>query len=96
MFLHVAMTLPSLTLASSVRNLLDLNDNGVLGRPDALGWLFFGTVGLFGFAVCLWLTLAAVVGLGRGARRLGHVAWPGSRGRQSSGQARRTSRGMRG
>lgn len=61
-------------------NILDLNDNGVLGLPDGLGWLFFGTVGLLGLAVCVGVVLMVLALLGHGAKaaaeKVAEVALP--------------------
>jgi len=49
----------------SIKGLLDLNDNGVLGLPDLLGWGLFGTAGTLGAAAVLGTVLLALVGVGR-------------------------------
>jgi hypothetical protein len=50
-----------------MHDLFDVNSNGVLSLPDALAWLFFGTVGLLGLLVCAGLAIGSVVAVGQGA-----------------------------
>jgi hypothetical protein len=58
----------------TIRGLLDLNDNGVLGLPDLLGWALFGTVGTLGAATVLGTVLLALVGVGRATLAAGRGA----------------------
>lgn len=55
----------------TIKGLLDLNDNGVLGWPDLLGWGLFGTVGALGAAAVLGTVLLALIGVGRAALAAG-------------------------
>jgi hypothetical protein len=56
---------------------LDINDNGRLGWPDALAWLFFATVGLLGVAVVVGTFFVGVAATVHGMARIGRGAWHG-------------------
>ncbi len=56
------------------RAVLDVNDNGPLGWPDALAWLFFATLGLFGVAVVLGMVFLGVTAAVHGMAQIGRSA----------------------
>ena len=60
-------------------DVLDINDNGRLGWPDLLAWVFFGTVGLLGVAVVAGMAFGGVAVAVRGVRRVAGTVWTGIR-----------------
>jgi hypothetical protein len=80
------------TPAADLRGALDLNDNGHLGWPDALGWLLFATVGLLGVGVVTGMAFAGVTAVAHGLGRIGRTALSPTRrhGRRAPWRASRS------
>ena len=80
------------TLTAGLADALDVNDNGQLGWPDLLAWLFFSTVGLLGVAVVAGMAFGGVAVTVHGIRRITGTMWASVRHRDKSetGQSRRT------
>ena len=54
---------------------LDINDNGLLGWPDLMAWIFFGTVGVLVVAVVAGMALSGVALAAHGIRRMAYGVW---------------------
>ena len=58
---------------------LDINDNGLLGWPDLMAWIFFGTVGVLVVAVVAGMALSGVALAAHGIRRMAYGVWGAAR-----------------
>jgi hypothetical protein len=82
-----AVAAPSAALAGAA----DINDNGSLGWPDLLAWLFFGAVGLLGVAVVAGVAFGGAAVAVHEIRRMAELVWVVARHRHDPGTVQRTS-----